>query len=58
MGKPLNFGDYDFQIFIAKQGETLWELCKRIKIAPNEINKLNKDLPLIMEGGEKVIIRR
>lgn len=58
IGKPLSFGDYDYQIFIAKPNETIWELCKRIKISPNDISKYNKDLPLICVGGEKVIIKR
>jgi len=58
IGKPLDFSKYDFQIFIAKQGESMWDLCKRIKISPNEIHKHNKNLPMIMEGGEKIIIKR
>lgn len=58
IGKPLDFSKYDFQIFLAKAGETMWDLCKRIKISPDDIHKYNKDLPLIMQGGEKVIIKR
>ncbi len=58
LGKALDFSKYDFQIFIGKQGETLWSLCKRVKISPDEIQKYNKDLPLIMEGGERVVIKR
>jgi len=58
IGKQLDFSKYDFQIFIAKQNETMWELCKRIKISPDDIVKFNKDLPLIMNGGEKIIIKR
>lgn len=58
LGKPLDFSNFDFQIFLAKPNESLWELCKRIRIAPEEISKYNKDLPLVMEGGEKVIIKR
>ncbi len=58
LGKALDFSAYDYQIFLAKAGETMWELCKRIKISPDEIVKLNQSLPLIMEGGEKVIIKR
>ncbi len=58
LGKPLNLGEYDYQIFIAKQGETMWDLCKRIKISPENISQYNKDLPLIMNGGEKIIIKR
>ena len=58
IGKKLDFSKYDFQIFIAKPNETVWDLSKRIKISPEELNKYNKDLPLVMEGGEKVIIKR
>lgn len=58
IGKPLNLGMYDYQIYLAKPNETMWELCKRIKISPDDISKYNKSLPLVMEGGEKVIIKR
>ena len=58
LGKPLDFSKYDYQIFLAKPNETMWELCKRIKISPENISQYNKDLPLIMQGGEKIIIKR
>ena len=58
IGKQLDFSKYDFQIFVAKPNETTWELCKRIKISPNDISKYNKDLPPVMVGGEKVVIKR
>lgn len=58
LGKTLDFGDIDFQIYLAKPNETMWELCKRIKVSPDEITKLNKDLPLVMQGGEKIVIKR
>ena len=58
MGKATNFGMYDYQIFLAKPNETMWDLCKRIKISPDELLKTNKDLPLIMTGGEKIVIKR
>ena len=58
IGKPLDFSKYDFQIFIGKPNETLWDLCKRIKISPNNIHQYNKDLPLVLNGGEKIIIKR
>jgi len=58
IGKAINFGNYDYQIFIAKQGESLWDLAKRIKISTENLMQYNKNLPLVMEGGEKVIIKR
>lgn len=58
VGKKLDFSKYDYQIFVAKQNETIWDVCKRIKVSPNDLSKYNKDLPLIMEGGEKIVIKR
>lgn len=58
IGDVLNFGDFDFQIFIAKENETIWDLAKRIKISPDTLVETNPKLPTLMQGGEKVIIRR
>lgn len=58
IGKSLELNKYDFQIFLTKPNETTWDLCKRIKISPEQLNKLNKDLPPVMTGSERVIIRR
>lgn len=58
IGKSLDFGAVDFQIFIAKPNETMWDLCKRIKARVEDVSRYNKDLPLVMEGGEKIIIKR
>ncbi len=58
LGKATDYSNYDYQIFVAKQGETRWDLCKRIKISPDDFEETNKDLPLVMLGGEKVIIKR
>lgn len=58
LGKALNLGEYDYQIFIAKPNESMWDLCKRIKISPDDIIKTNKDLPQVMTGTEKIVIKR
>ena len=58
LGKSLDVSKYDFQIFIAKPNETIWDLCKRTKISPSEIHKFNNELPEILKGGEKIIIKR
>lgn len=58
IGKSLDFSAYDYQIFIAKPNESMWELCKRIKISAEDLNSLNPNLPLVMQGGEKIIIKR
>ena len=58
LGKPLNFSNYDYQIFLAKPGETLWDLCKRTKTNRDDLLNSNKNLPLVMNGGEKIIVKR
>lgn len=58
LGTALDFSKYDYQIYIAKPNETMWDLCKRIKCYPDDINKYNKNLPLNFTGGEKIIIKR
>ena len=58
IGKPLDFGGYDYQIFVARSGESVWDLSKRIKVSPEDLVMNNPALPSVMEGGEKVIIKR
>lgn len=58
IGKSLDFSKYDYQIYLAHQNESLWELAKRICITPEELCKYNKNLPLVMNGNEKVIVKR
>lgn len=58
LGKDLDFSKYDYQIYIAKQNETVWDLCKRVKCYPEDLNKCNKEIPSTFTGGEKVIIKR
>lgn len=58
LGKPLDFSKYDYQIFLAHQNETIWELAKRINISIDELCSYNKNLPTIMLGNEKVIVKR
>ncbi len=58
IGKAIDFSQYDYQIYLGKPNESMWELCKRIKCSPEDVARYNKNLPLVMEGGEKVIIKR
>lgn len=58
IGKPLEFGNYDYQIFIGKPEETTWEVCKRTKTSPEQLKQTNPNLPLVLSGGEKIIIKR
>lgn len=58
MGKVLDFSNFDYQIYLTKPNENMWDLCKRIKTTPEQINKYNKNLPLEFSGKEKIIIKR
>ncbi|MBR1988795.1 MAG: DUF3794 domain-containing protein [Clostridia bacterium] len=58
LGKSLDFSKYDYQIYLSKPNETIWELSKRICITPEDLCLYNKDLPSIMTGNEKIIVKR
>ena len=58
VGKELDFSKYDYQIYITKPNESMWDLCKRVKCHPEDLNQCNKNLPIQFNGGEKIIIKR
>jgi hypothetical protein len=57
-GNPIKYNDIAFQIYIARQGENCWDLCKRIHISKEHLIQCNKETPEIYSGGEKVIVYR
>lgn len=57
-GKQIGYGDIAFQIFIIQPDEDMWRLCKRIRIAPNDLLKTNKDLVEPLRAGDKVVVYR
>lgn len=57
-GKPINYGDIAFQIYLAHPNENRWDLCKRLHITEDKLSACNKDLPTTFAGGEKVIVYR
>lgn len=58
IGKPIEYKDVDYQIFVAREGETSWDICKRARTNLDDMLNLNKDLPEIMTGGEKIVVKR
>jgi len=58
IGKQLDYSNLDYQIYLSKPNENIWELCKRIKTTHEELLKYNKNLPLELTGKEKIIIKR
>ena len=58
LGKNLDYGDIAFQICIAHNNETCWDLCKRLHVTKEQLLESNPDIPGTYMGGEKVIIYR
>lgn len=58
VGKAIDNSKYDYQIYVAKPNETIWDICKRIKCHPDSLNVCNKNLPNVFTGNEKVIVKR
>lgn len=58
LGKRLEYGDIAFQICIAHNNESCWDLCKRLHVTKEQLLNSNSDLPDTYMGGEKIIIYR
>lgn len=57
-GEKIEYGDIAFQICVAKNGENLWDFCKRTHTTESQIKELNKEIPPVFQGGEKILIFR
>ena len=57
-GKALNYGDVAFQIYIAHNNESVWDLCKRLNITKEQLLEFNGEVPTSYLGGEKIIVYR
>jgi hypothetical protein len=50
--------DCGVSIFLPRAGEDLWQVAKRLKRAPEELEKSNPDLKFPVENGERVLVYR
>lgn len=57
-GKNYDYGDIAFQIIVAKPNEEIWEFCKRAHVPLSKLEEINKEIPSMFNGGEKIIIYR
>ena len=53
-----DFGDIAFQVYVARPGESAWDLCKRLHITQEQLVDNNKTSPTNYVGGEKIIVYR
>ncbi len=58
LGEEFNYNDIAFQIYLARSGESSWELCKRLHITNEQLCEHNKETPTTYAGGEKIIVYR
>lgn len=45
-------------VYIAREGESLWQLAKRLNVCPSELVENNKDLQFPLSGKERILIYR
>ncbi len=54
--KPVNTNA--ITVYIAREGEDLWSLAKRLNVCPDELIETNKELQFPLTGDERIIIYR
>lgn len=56
-GEPL-VEDSAFSLYIPQKGDTLWNVCKALKVSPQVITEQNPQVQYPLSGNEKIIIYR
>ena len=57
-GEKLKESDCAVSVFIPKAGDGLWELAKRLKKSPEDVERSNPDIEFPVKAGQRVIIYR
>ncbi len=57
-GEKYAENDSAFSVFLPKAGEDLWQVAKRLKREPAEVQKSNPELTFPVQEGEKIFIYR
>ena len=47
-----------FSVFIPHAGEGLWQVAKRLKCPPEDLQKSNPDLKFPIEEGKRIFVYR
>ena len=50
--------DYALEIYLAKEGQTLWDVAKELNMSTVDIVAQNSDLTLPLSSGDKVVVYR
>lgn len=57
-GEAITSDDGAFSVFIPRVGEGLWDLAKRLRCAPEEIEKSNPELQFPLGEGQRIFVYR
>ena len=57
-GGPFAESDCAISVYIPKAGDGLWELAKRLKKSPEDVERSNPDIEFPVKEGQRVIIYR
>jgi hypothetical protein len=50
--------DSAFSLYIPQEGDTLWNVCKALKVSPQVITEQNPQVEYPLVGNEKIIVYR
>ncbi len=57
-GEEIPEEEHAFSVYLPRAGEGLWELSKRLRCAPEELQKSNPALQFPLREGEKIFVYR
>ncbi len=58
IGEPTVENDSGISVFLPREGEGLWQVAKRLKCSPEDVEKNNPDLVFPVKGNERILIYR
>jgi hypothetical protein len=57
-GEPFEEEGYGISVFLPREGEELWQVAKRLRCTPDELQKSNPTLTFPVKKGERIVVCR
>lgn len=57
-GEEVGESDCAFSVFLPKEGENIWQVAKRLRCHPDELQKSNPDLQFPVKTGQRLYVYR
>ena len=58
LGEQKELSPYALEIVIAKDGENIWDIAKRLSVKEEQLLLQNSEIALPLQGGEKLVVFR